>query len=56
VYPTKSKIHVYSSPTQITVLTRAEVLNGGTVLPGFQLPLAELFTQTAEPSTANGAE
>jgi Uma2 family endonuclease len=48
VYPTKSKIHVYSTPTQITVLTRADVLDGGTVVPGFRLPLADLFTETTD--------
>jgi Uma2 family endonuclease len=45
VYPMQGKIYVHSSPTQITALTRAEVLDGGTVVPGFKLALAELFTQ-----------
>jgi Uma2 family endonuclease len=54
VYPMQSKIHVYSSPTQITVLTRNDVLDGGTVVPGFKLPLAELFTEATEGSAANG--
>jgi Uma2 family endonuclease len=48
VYPTKSKIHVYSSPTEIAVLTRADVLDGGTVVPGFQLALAVLFMNGTE--------
>jgi Uma2 family endonuclease len=56
VYPMQSKIHVYSSPTQIAVLTRADVLDGGAVVPGFKLPLAELFTEPAETAAeANGA-
>ncbi len=51
VYPNQSKIHVYESPTQpITVLWRNDVLEGGTVAPGFRLPLAELFTETDEAS------
>jgi pantothenate kinase type III len=44
VHPTRSKIHVYQSPTQITVLSQSDVLDGGTVVPGFKLALAELFT------------
>jgi Uma2 family endonuclease len=56
VYPMQSKIHVYQSPTQITVLTKADVLDGGTVVPGFKLALAELFTEPAEaPAATNGA-
>jgi Uma2 family endonuclease len=52
VHPTRSKIHVYQSPTQINVLSRDGVLDGGAVVPGFQLPLTELFS---EPSVgANG--
>jgi Uma2 family endonuclease len=43
VHPTLSKIHVYQSLTQISVLSRNEVLDGGTVVPGFKLALAELF-------------
>jgi Uma2 family endonuclease len=45
VHPTRSKVHVYQSPTQITVLSKAEVLDGGTVVPGFKLALGELFTE-----------
>jgi Uma2 family endonuclease len=52
VYPTQSKIYVYESPTRITGLTRSDVLTGGTAVPGFQLPLAELFTQAAAVSQA----
>ena len=48
VYPMQSKIHVYHSPEKITVLTRAHVLDGGEVVPGFRLALAELFTQVTE--------
>ena len=56
VYPLSNKIHVYSSPTApITVLTIKDTLDGGSVVPGFCLPLADLFTEAAEPATsANG--
>jgi len=48
VHPDQSKIHVYQSPTQIQVLTMTDALEGGTVLPGFRLPLAELFAEPPE--------
>jgi Uma2 family endonuclease len=51
IYPLQNEVYVYSSPTQIAVLTRTDVLDGGTVVPGFRLPLAELFAEPAE----NGA-
>ena len=47
VYPMQSKIHVYQAPTQIGVLTNADTLDGGSVVPGFRLALAGLFTETA---------
>jgi Uma2 family endonuclease len=49
VYPLHSKIHVYSAPTQIAVLTVGGVLDGGKILPGFQLALVELFPVAAVP-------
>ena len=52
VYPMRSKIHVYHSLTQISVLTKADVLDGGEVVPGFRLALAELFTEVVDASAA----
>ena len=43
VYPTLDKVLVHESPTSIRVLTRGDTLDGGEVVPGFSLPLAELF-------------
>lgn len=48
VYPSQSKVHVCLSPTQIQVLTITDALDGGTVLPGFRLPLTDLFAEPAE--------
>ncbi len=48
VYPSQSKIHVCTSPTQIQVITLADTLDGGTVLPGFRLALTDLFAEPAE--------
>ena len=45
VHPPQQKIYVHRSPTQIAGLTFNDVLEGGTVLPGFRLTLAELFGQ-----------
>jgi len=36
---------VYTSPKQSTVLGENDVLTGGDVLPGFELPLRELFAE-----------
>ncbi len=52
VYPSQSKIHVLASPTQIQVLTTHDVLDGGTLLPGFRLPVNELFVEPAEDQTS----
>jgi Uma2 family endonuclease len=43
VYPRQERFYVYDSASQVRRLTRADTLDGGSVLPGFQLPLAELF-------------
>ena len=43
VYPQPGEVYVYESPVAVRVLTRADLLDGGKVLPGFQLALAELF-------------
>src|SRR5579883_2987129 len=43
VYPPFSKVYDYASPTSVRILTRADVLTGGDVLPGLEIPLAELF-------------
>jgi Uma2 family endonuclease len=56
VHPTRNKIHVYQSPTQITVLSKNDMLDGGMVVPGFQLSLADLFTAATEtPVVTNGS-
>jgi Uma2 family endonuclease len=47
VYPEHREIYVYESPVSLHVLTPANVLDGGKVLPGFQLPLGELFSNEA---------
>lgn len=45
VYPRHERFYIYDSPAQVRRLTRSDTLDGGVVLPGFQLPLTELFLQ-----------
>jgi Uma2 family endonuclease len=43
VNPRRRTVTVYTTPTASTRLTEVDTLSGGDVLPGFALPLAELF-------------
>ena len=43
VYPLEDQVHVWESPSGSRVLTRGDVLDGGAAVPGFRLPLDELF-------------
>lgn len=43
VYPEQQLVYVYEALTQVRGLTRQDELDGGSVLPGFRLPLAQLF-------------
>ena len=45
VYPDQLKIHDHDSLSSARVLDRDQSLDGGSVLPGFQLPLKELLTE-----------
>ena len=43
IYPRQREAYIYTSPTQVRILTGDQELDGGDILPGFRLPLAELF-------------
>ena len=45
VDPRKRTVEVFTTPDQSTILHEAQILDGGTVLPGFTLPLQELFSE-----------
>lgn len=45
VDPHTRTVEVFTAPDQSTVLHEAQTLEGGTVLPGFALPLHELFAE-----------
>ena len=49
LYPVLQLADVFEAADRVRVLGRADALDGGPVLPGFTLPLAELF-----PSTESG--
>jgi Uma2 family endonuclease len=51
VYPLRSHVHVYQAPTQVRILAVTDELDGGAVLAGFRLSVAELFSE----SVGNGA-
>jgi len=48
VYPNHEQVYVYDSPTSVRILKVGNELDGGAVLPGFRLPLTELFVPEAE--------
>ncbi len=41
--PQASQVYAYESPTSVTILEVGDELDGGAVLPGFRLPLTDLF-------------
>ncbi len=45
VNPNTRTVEVFTAPDQSTVLHEAQILEGGIVLPGFTLPLQELFSE-----------
>lgn len=45
VDPRTRTVEVFTAPDQSTVLHETHILNGGTALPGFTLPLQELFAE-----------
>lgn len=54
VYTSIDQIHVYHDPKTIVVYGRGDVLEGGDLLPGFALDVAELFGEP-EPEEPSGA-
>jgi Uma2 family endonuclease len=43
IFPERRIVHVYEAHDKIRVVTGAGILDGGIVLPGFELPLDRLF-------------
>lgn len=45
VYPQSREVVVYSSPTEATVLSTDDALEGGALLPGYSVRVAQLFAE-----------
>jgi Uma2 family endonuclease len=45
VYPEQRTVHVYTSPHDVRILHEADCLDGGSILPGFQLPIQQWFAR-----------
>lgn len=50
VHPLQRLVYVYETLTQVRILTLADELDGGAVLPGFRLPVAKLFPEAVPAS------
>ncbi len=55
IYPDLEIVHVFDAFDRIRVFTKADVLDGGEVIPGFRLPLATLFQGEASEGGIPGA-
>lgn len=55
VYPKRRVLIAYTSPTESAELTETQILTGGTVLPGFELELSNLFRAPPEPPSQPAA-
>jgi Uma2 family endonuclease len=52
VYPPTRQVYVYSSLTSVEILPETAMLDGGSLIPGFHLPLSGLFGDEPESETA----
>jgi hypothetical protein len=44
--PAKRQGRIYTAPDEFRLMTEREAMDGSDVLPGFRLPLSELFGHT----------
>lgn len=51
IHPLHGQVYVYTSIKDVRVLDLSDTLDGGSVIPGFQLPLATLFESNAASPT-----
>jgi Uma2 family endonuclease len=54
IYPKQRLIYMYKSPTRPKVLSEEQQLDGGSVLPGFKLPVAAIFEEGKETPAESG--
>lgn len=50
VFPNVKLVYCYTSPTTVRILSRGDELTGDPVVPGFRLPLADLFPPPDDPN------
>lgn len=48
VYPTSREVYVHAAPEQYTIFHEQDEIEGGQVLPGFSLPVQQLFAEPRE--------
>lgn len=48
-YPDTGRVYSYQSPTQVSILERTDTLDGGEILPGFRLPIVQLYEAVTKP-------
>jgi Uma2 family endonuclease len=46
IYPKTQTAEIYTAPDQVRRVGKSQALDGGTLLPGFTLPLRQLFART----------
>ena len=46
IYPRTRTAAIYTAPDQVRHVSKGQSLDGGTLLPGFTLPLRRLFART----------
>lgn len=51
IFPNVEQVHVYTSPSAVRILTKADDLTADPLFAGFRLPLAELFPAADDPTT-----
>ncbi len=52
ISPEEQQVYVYDSPTHVRILTAADELTGGDVLPDFRMSLTHLFQRSASTPAA----
>ena len=50
IYPRQRQVYVFDSPTENRILRESGELDGGTVVPGFRLKIADLFAALVKPA------
>lgn len=52
IAPEEQQVYVYDAPTHVRILTVQDDLTGGEIVPGFRMPLGQLFQSAAAPTVA----